>query len=344
MNKREQTARYEIGKVKALIEDGIINCTTAVLMYIEIKLAAGWTRKFTAKEIYQELGISKSSFHRAISKLRASNWINWTAPDETEFEVSRGPKSVADYTRFNSGTALQSWNDQTQGWDDPRFNSGTALQSCAHMTQGWNHMTQGWDSQTQGCNGQAPKPAHSKASTDPSTSSHLYTTYIHREEDGLNANNHETDLDIDNIGSRDPMDLRDPGLDEADPIEDPDPTRDPGSNPMMDPDPIGDPRTKFTQPAPSHLHKETMGGLGSNSMNGNSLSSRLDVKQILEETKRKLMEQVEWQRSQRMQRWATNVLPVGTQGSSLTPGSSDRAMTTTSTFRSSVKPVMRHLG
>ena len=113
---------------------------------------------------------------------------------------------------------------------------------------------------------------------------------------------------------------------------------------MMDPDPIGDPRTKFTQPAPSHLHKETMGGLGSNSMNGNSLSSRLDVKQILEETKRKLMEQVEWQRSQRMQRWATNVLPVGTQGSSLTPGSSDRAMTTTSTFRSSVKPVMRHLG
>ena len=318
MNKREQTARYEIGKVKALIEDGIINCTTAVLMYIEIKLAASWTRKFTAKEIYQELGISKSSFHRAISKLRASNWINWTAPDETEFEVSRGPKSVADYTRFNSGTALQSWNDQTQGWDDPRFNSGTALQSCAHMTQGWNHMTQGWDSQTQGCNGQAPKPAHSKASTDPSTSSHLYTTYIHREEDGLNANNH--------------------GMDLEDPIEDP------GSNPMMDPDPIGDPRTKFTQPAPSHLHKETMGSLGSNSMNGNSLSSRLDVKQILEETKRKLMEQVQWQRSQRMQRWATNVLPVGTQGSSLTPGSSDRAMTTTSTFRSSVKPVMRHLG
>jgi len=74
----------------------------------------------------------------------------------------------------------------------------------------------------------------------------------------------------------------------------------------------------------------TMDSLGSSSMDtnirGKTLSSIAD---FLAETKRKLMEQVEWQRNQRMQRWLTGVSRVGTQGSSLTPGGSDPTMTTT---------------
>jgi hypothetical protein len=74
---------------------------------------------------------------------------------------------------------------------------------------------------------------------------------------------------------------------------------------------------------------ETMGRSNTDSigMNGNS-GSFTSIAQFLAETKRKLQEQVEWQRSQRMQR-LTGVSHVGTQGSSLIPDPSDRTMTTT---------------
>ena len=289
--------RLTVSDLKQQYLTGKITVKGYIYNWILASRKYGWRYKTKVKDFCQELGISRAAFYKAIAELK-------TEPGSTfHFEVPDG--------------AIEMWID------DPSNVTIGVVYDRGHLSTNVDTMSTIVDDET-------PKPAHSKASTDPSTSSHLYTTYIHREEDGLNANNHGMDLDMDNTGSRDPMDLRDPGLDEPDPTWNPDPTGDPGS--------------KFTQPAPSHLHKKTMGSLGSNSMNGNSLSSRLDVKQILEETKRKLMEQVQWQRSQRMQRWATNVLPVGTQGSSLTPGSSDRAMTTTSTFRSSAKPVMRHLG
>jgi len=73
---------------------------------------------------------------------------------------------------------------------------------------------------------------------------------------------------------------------------------------------------------------ETMGGLNTNSMGMNGNRSLSSIAEFLAETRRKLQEQVEWQRSQRMQR-LTGVSRVGTQGSSLTPGGSDPTMTTT---------------
>jgi len=317
--------RLTVSDLKQQYLTGKITVKGYIYNWILASRKYGWRYKTKVKDFCQELGISRAAFYKAIAELK-------TEPGSTfHFEVPDG--------------AIEMWIDDpsnvTIGVVYDRGHLSTNVDTMSTIVDG---MSTNVDTMSTIVDDETPKPAHSKASTDPSTSSHLYTTYIHREEDGLNANNHETDLDMDNTGSRDPMDLRDPRLDEPDPTWNPDPTGDPESNPMRDPDPIGDPGSKFTQPAPSHLHKETMGSLGSNSMNGNSLSSRLDVKQILEETKRKLMEQVQWQRSQRMQRWATNVLPVGTQGSSLTPGSSDPGMTTTSTFRSSVKPVMRHLG
>jgi hypothetical protein len=259
--KKEQTARYEIGKVKALIKDKIINCTTAILMYVEIKLAAGWTRKITAKEIYEELGISKASFHRAISKLRASNWILWTAPDETEFELSRGPKSIADYSGLRSETASQDCDDQTQSWND---------------------QSQGCDGQTQDCNKQTLEPASSKASATSSTLSHLYSTYSQGTADKIveqpvTANSQQS--------------KRDPN--HADP-----PTH---ANPPTHTDP------------------------------GKPVGYWLN--QILEETRRKLKEQVCLQADQRQKRGPTNALHVGTQGSYLTPDGSDQDTATSSIYQ-----------
>lgn len=62
-----------------------------------------------------------------------------------------------------------------------------------------------------------------------------------------------------------------------------------------------------------------------------SLSSRLKIAEFLAETKRKLQEQVQWQRIQRIQRWqqATGALPVETQGSYSTQDPSGPTMTTT---------------
>jgi len=333
----KETAHLRITaqEAKELYLSGLF--TTHAYLYILVRTLRkdGWWLYFNSvTEFCQEWGIHERAFYRAKAILISQGYLEETIKGKLGLRCPvKEDQEATDLTEVS--VTCQKCHDK---------NVRDLSKVSGDMTKMSGNMTKVSGETDKSVSDASLKPAPGKDSTFPTDLDQIYTTYIHREEDGLNANNHGMDLDMDNIGSRDPMDLRDPELDEPDPTWDPDPTRDPGSNPTMDPDPTGDPGSKFTQPAPSHLHKETMGGLGSNSMNGNSLSSRLDVKQILEETKRKLMEQVQWQRSQRMQRWATNVLPVGTQGSSLTPGLSDRGMTTTSTFRSSVKPVMRHLG
>ena len=312
----KETAHLRITaqEAKELYLSGLF--TTHAYLYLLVRALRkdGWWLYFNSvTEFCQEWGIHERAFYRAKAILISQGYLEETIKGKLGLRCPiKEDQEATDLTEVS--VTCQKCHDK----------------NVSDLSKVSGDMTKVSGETDKSVSDASLKPAPGKDSTFPTDLDQIYTTYIHREEDGLNANNHGMDLDMDNTGSRDPMDLRDPGLDEPDPT--------------WNPDPIGDPRTKFTQPAPSHLHKETMGGLGSNSMNGNSLSSRLDVKQILEETKRKLMEQVQWQRSQRMQRWATNVLPVGTQGSSLTPGSSDRAMTTTSTFRSSVKPVMRHLG
>ena len=312
----KETAHLRITaqEAKELYLSGLF--TTHAYLYLLVRALRkdGWWLYFNSvTEFCQEWGIHERAFYRAKAILISQGYLEETIKGKLGLRCPvKEDQEATDLTEVS--VTCQKCHDK----------------NVSDLSKVSGDMTKVSGETDKSVSDASLKPAPGKDSTFPTDLDQIYTTYIHREEDGLNANNHGMDLDMDNTGSRDPMDLRDPGLDEPDPTWNPDPTGDPGS--------------KFTQPAPSHLHKKTMGSLGSNSMNGNSLSSRLDVKQILEETKRKLMEQVQWQRSQRMQRWATNVLPVGTQGSSLTPGSSDRAMTTTSTFRSSAKPVMRHLG
>lgn len=164
MSQREQTARYEIGKVKAMLLDRIINCTTAILMYVEIKLAAGWSRKVSAAEIYQELGISKPSFYRAISKLQTTGWVNWTAPETTEFELSRGPKSTANYSCLTSEPESQDRDSESQDRDDQSHNRDSESQIR--------------DSESQERDKRPLEDSQGKGSSDPSTLSHLSSNLL----------------------------------------------------------------------------------------------------------------------------------------------------------------------
>lgn len=56
--------------------------------YIKIRLKEGWVLRETQREITDKLGISKSAFHLAISKLRAEGSINWSTPADTKFSIS----------------------------------------------------------------------------------------------------------------------------------------------------------------------------------------------------------------------------------------------------------------
>ena len=57
-------------------------------LYFKIKIAPGWTMNKTQKEICDELGIKKTAFYNALSRLKAEGSINWSVPDNTKFSIS----------------------------------------------------------------------------------------------------------------------------------------------------------------------------------------------------------------------------------------------------------------
>lgn len=78
------TELYEMGKSK------LLTAKSMLFFYLKIKLGdnSNWSIKLTAKKVKEELGIARSTFYRAMSELRAMGLINWSVPDETEFQVA----------------------------------------------------------------------------------------------------------------------------------------------------------------------------------------------------------------------------------------------------------------
>ncbi|WLT40599.1 hypothetical protein NON20_26055 (plasmid) [Synechocystis sp. B12] len=80
-----QHVRITLEQAKDLYRSGVFNTTTLVLFFFKIRLAEHWTGKFTNQDIYEELGISKASFYRAISFLRVQGLLFWQTTGVTEY-------------------------------------------------------------------------------------------------------------------------------------------------------------------------------------------------------------------------------------------------------------------
>lgn len=70
--------------------NGDITAKGIVHIYLKIKLKpeSGWILRKSAKEICQELGIGKTAFYNAMSRLKTEGAINWSVPENTTFSIS----------------------------------------------------------------------------------------------------------------------------------------------------------------------------------------------------------------------------------------------------------------
>jgi len=297
--------RLTVNDLKQQYLTGKLTVKGYVYNWILASRKCGWKLRTKVKDFCQELGISRSAFYKAIAELK-------TEPgSKFHFEVPDGEIEmwIDDSTEDASHDRGHTVHDHGHPFHD-RGHPHTIVDNPSTIVDTPTTIV---DTPSMNVENQTPKAAHSKASTAPSSISHLFTTYIQGEKKSLNANKQPRDLGVGGDSGSDLMRDLEPTEEEEE---------DPG---------------KLTQSDPHHSHSQTMGSLGSNSMDTNGkggdgvLSSRLRIAEFLAETKRKLQEQVEWQRRERIQRWAraTDVLPVGTQGSSLTPDVSGQAMTTT---------------
>lgn len=121
----QQHARIDQGRLRNMVEDGLVTTTGAVLLWFEIRLKEGWSCKISPKEICDEINISRSSFYRAIDKLTSDGWLI-----VKQMEVSRGPKSCC--PKF--GTDSQNWDSQSQNWD--------------RESQNWDRESQIWENES----------------------------------------------------------------------------------------------------------------------------------------------------------------------------------------------------
>jgi hypothetical protein len=92
-----QHIRLTLPEAIQLHKDQIINCTTLVLVFFKCHLAPGWRRKFSPKSIRELLGISESSYQRAVCKLRLKKMLYWKDEGYIMYSLSpMGDEEVAE--------------------------------------------------------------------------------------------------------------------------------------------------------------------------------------------------------------------------------------------------------
>ncbi|MFP4336987.1 MAG: hypothetical protein ACLFQP_03565 [Halothece sp.] len=86
----QQHYRMTLNDAIAHYQQGDITAKGLVHFYLKIRLKpeAGWILRKSAKEICEELGIGKTAFYNAMSRLKAEGSINWSVPSSTQFSIS----------------------------------------------------------------------------------------------------------------------------------------------------------------------------------------------------------------------------------------------------------------
>jgi hypothetical protein len=76
----EQHYRITLSDAIAHYQAGDLTAKGLVHIYIKIRCKPGWTIKLDHKKVCPLLGIRKTAFYNAISRLKAEGSIDWEAP------------------------------------------------------------------------------------------------------------------------------------------------------------------------------------------------------------------------------------------------------------------------
>lgn len=85
---QQQYYKLTLEEAIALYQAGDITAKGLVHFYILIKLKPGWKIRLEHKKICKELGIAKTAFYNAISRLKAEGAIDWEAPEGILVSIS----------------------------------------------------------------------------------------------------------------------------------------------------------------------------------------------------------------------------------------------------------------
>ncbi|HYX17872.1 MAG TPA: hypothetical protein VE944_26635 [Nostoc sp.] len=106
--KKEQFFRATPDELKQSYKAKIFNTEAYLYSLIKAKRAAGWEWRLNIKQFCREWEIAERSFYRALSKLRAKNFISWRSGDNTV--VVWWGKEVDKTANVHSGDSANSLN------------------------------------------------------------------------------------------------------------------------------------------------------------------------------------------------------------------------------------------
>jgi hypothetical protein len=84
----QQHYRITLENAIAHYQAGDLTAKGLIHFYLKIKLKPGWKRRLNHKEVCKELGIQKTAFYNAISRLKAEGSIDWEAPEGILVSIS----------------------------------------------------------------------------------------------------------------------------------------------------------------------------------------------------------------------------------------------------------------
>ena len=94
----QQFYKLTLSSAIALYQNGLISATALVYLYILIKLKPGWKLTLHQRPTCSELGIQKTAFYKAISRLKDQGLIDWEAPNGLVVSLPQSAENIPQST------------------------------------------------------------------------------------------------------------------------------------------------------------------------------------------------------------------------------------------------------
>lgn len=94
-NQVQQHYRVTLETARRHYKAGHLTATGLVYFAIAIQRQPGWKLRMDAQMVEKELGIKKTAFYNAISRLKADGWIEWEAPEGINAWIPTGSEIQA---------------------------------------------------------------------------------------------------------------------------------------------------------------------------------------------------------------------------------------------------------
>ena len=147
--KTKQFYQLTLEKAIAHYSQGDITAKGLVHLYFLIKCKSGWKIKLEPKKICEELGIRKSAFYNAISRLKAEGSIDWETPQSLLVSIKG---SVHECGNQSANAESQSTNAESQSTNAESQSTNVESQSTNVESQSANVESQSTNAESQSTN------------------------------------------------------------------------------------------------------------------------------------------------------------------------------------------------